>query len=299
MNATHVHSPELDRFLVALRAARFPHGVRCPRCGHTRTHRWGSFSGRQRYLCTGCRRTFSDLTGTPAAYSKKLLLWEDYGRCLAESLSVRRVSRRLRIHPCTAFRWRHAIIGALRARDDERLAGWIEVCSVSFPYSEKGRRRSGTPRRRDAAHSRPEEILKANVVIACDRHARLVTALVGVSTTTRIHTHQLHASLSDRVRGRPDIVAAQGQFGPAATLARRLGWRIHDLRSTSQPPRSLAHLNAAHAYRVRLCDWLQRFRGVATRYLPNYLAWHRAIDATWRLRIQAEALRWPIGAAPT
>jgi transposase-like protein len=299
MNALRAHPPELDRFLEALRAARFPHGIRCPRCGHTRTQRWGSFSGRQRYLCTGCRRTFSDLTGTPAAYSKKLLLWDDYGRCLAEGLSVRRAGRRLRIHPCTAFRWRHAIIAALRARDDESLDGWIELCSVSFRYSEKGRRRLSQPRRRAARDLRHAEIPRANVLIACDRRGRLVTALAGVSMTTRIHSHQLDGTLSGRVRGRPAIVAAQGRFAPPAILARRLGWAIHGLRSTTQPPRSLVHLHAAHAYRARLCDWLQRFRGVATRYLPNYLAWHRAIDATWRLRMQAEALRWPVGAAPT
>ena len=49
-----------------LRWARWPHGITCPYCGqgHVTTH--SKFATpRRRYLCLGCRRTFTDLTGTP------------------------------------------------------------------------------------------------------------------------------------------------------------------------------------------------------------------------------------------
>jgi transposase-like protein len=52
-----------------LRRCRWPDGVTCPRCGlkrvtaHTRSGR----TARVRYLCLRCRRTFTDLTGTPLA----------------------------------------------------------------------------------------------------------------------------------------------------------------------------------------------------------------------------------------
>src|SRR5690606_39114098 len=132
-------SPELVHLLEELRTARFALGRSCPRCGCERTHRWGSFSGRQRYRCLGCRRTFSDLTATPAAYSKKLLLWRDYGQCLAEGASVRHAARRVRVHPATAFRWRHALLGTLlECEASELLAGWVELCSLTLLYSEKG-----------------------------------------------------------------------------------------------------------------------------------------------------------------
>ena len=36
------------------------------------------------------------------------------------------------------------------------------------------------------------------------------------------------------------------------------------------------------AYGARLKDWMQRFHGVATRYLSNYLLWHRVVDRRWR-----------------
>jgi hypothetical protein len=33
-----------------------------------------------------------------------------------------------------------------------------------------------------------------------------------------------------------------------------------------------------NSYHHRLRDWLMRFHGVASRYLPNYLGWRRALD---------------------
>jgi hypothetical protein len=47
---------------------------------------------------------------------------------------------------------------------------------------------------------------------------------------------------------------------------------------------------------VRLKQWLARFRGVATRYLANYLIWHTCVDRAYRHGVGAVMLRWPIGA---
>lgn len=293
--------------LEELRAARFALGLCCPRCGCERTHRWGSFSGRQRYRCLGCRRTFSDLTRTAAAYSKKLLLWRDYGQCMAEGASVRRAARRVRVHPATAFRWRHALLGALlECEADERLAGWVELRSLALLYSEKGRRRTRgeEPRRRPAARTAPGAWvarLVARVLVACDRRGRTVTGVAGIATTARIPSHEFERILRGRVEGRAHLVAADGPLSPAATAARRAGWLFHDARAWARGAaraRSLVHVRTADAYAARFLDWLERFRGVATRYLPNYLAWHRALDRQWRRRVQAELLRWPLGRPP-
>src|SRR6266511_46674 len=52
-----------------LRKARWLDGIVCPRCGKRRvtTHSRSSGTPWRRYLCLGCRRTFTDLTGTPLA----------------------------------------------------------------------------------------------------------------------------------------------------------------------------------------------------------------------------------------
>ena len=51
-----------------LRRARWPNGITCPYCGRrATTHSKSNTTPRRRYLCLACRRTFTDLTGTPLA----------------------------------------------------------------------------------------------------------------------------------------------------------------------------------------------------------------------------------------
>jgi len=46
-----------------------------------------------------------------------------------------------------------------------------------------------------------------------------------------------------------------------------------------QPKAPEIHINNVNAYHSRLKEWLPRFHGVATRNLPSYLGWRRAIEA--------------------
>ncbi|MDP3815185.1 MAG: IS1595 family transposase, partial [Pseudomonas sp.] len=39
------------------------------------------------------------------------------------------------------------------------------------------------------------------------------------------------------------------------------------------------HIQNVNAYHSRLKNWMTRFHGVATRYLPNYLGWRRMLES--------------------
>ena len=45
------------------------------------------------------------------------------------------------------------------------------------------------------------------------------------------------------------------------------------------PEPSHLYINNVNAYQCRLKQWLNRFNGVGTKNLPNYLAWRRALEA--------------------
>ena len=53
------------------------------------------------------------------------------------------------------------------------------------------------------------------------------------------------------------------------------------------------HLNNVNAYHSRLKEWLRPFHGVATKNLPNYLGWRRAIEA-WGDKLTPQ--NWLLGA---
>lgn len=283
----------LEALLAFIRDARFSKGVRCPRCEASHVQRWGTFSGRQRYRCRGkCGRTFSDLTGTPAAYIKKLTLWPAHSRCMAEGLSLRSVASRLGVHVSTAFRWRHRTLEGFRIRDAETLTGWIELGSEWFPESRKGRRvLDRPPRRRGIPRYWVFGPPHRKVLVACDREAHVVTALLA---GRRLSASELTRLLGDRIQGRATVVAKEGVLGDCARFARSRGLEYRDGRSGSSGSGGLAHVRNAWACGRRLKRWMMRFRGVATRYLQNYLIWHRQVDAAERRGIGVDALRWPL-----
>jgi hypothetical protein len=43
--------------------------------------------------------------------------------------------------------------------------------------------------------------------------------------------------------------------------------------------RGAIHVQNVNAYHSRFREWLSRFNGVASHYLPNYLGWRWALDA--------------------
>jgi transposase-like protein len=87
----------------------------CVRCQCARTHRWGSFRGRQRWRCLGCRRTFSDLTGTIFFRTWEPAAWLTFVAHLKETPTVRESARVVGINKDTALRWRHRLLDALGA----------------------------------------------------------------------------------------------------------------------------------------------------------------------------------------
>ncbi len=290
----HTNQDSAAALLSRVREARFNDGLRCPRCGSAKCIRWGAYRGRWRYRCHGCGRTFNDVTGTALARTKRLDRWPAYLDCMDESLTIRDAARRVDVHIATAFRWRHRLLDSAREADCEVLSGWIEVASVSFPYSEKGRR---GPRSADEERRSPLDRKRdVNVVIACDRSDAIVTAVTGRSPMAQLRAAELEAALKDRARPGATLLASAGWYSGVALFATRSRLGYMDTRRRAWRIRrpELAHVWATHQYRIRLLGWIERFRGVATRYLNNYLMWHRLLDRCLRAAFPRAAIRWPI-----
>ena len=66
-----------------------------------------------------------------------------------------------------------------------------------------------------------------------------------------------------------------------AAFARKAKIPFHAVPAPGKPTAEAPHLhiNNVNAYHGRLKQWLARFNGVATKNLPNYLGWRRALEA--------------------
>lgn len=259
----------------------------CPHCAAGTIQRWGSFSGRRRYRCLACGRTFSDFTNTPLAHLKRIDRWPAFCRCMLRSLSVRRTASILELDKHTAFRWRHRILRVVRRSDVDPLGHWVCFDETWFPYSEKGQRSRAGRARGEPAGATYRVRTQVWVFVARDAVGRTASGVVG---PRRPSAADLEAAMASRLLSGSQLLSPVGPYGAVARLADRIGASYRRAATYS------GALRAVRDHIVVLRRWIRRFRGVATRYLNNYLAWHEILEAAGRAADSRAGLRRLLGA---
>ena len=116
------------------------------------------------------------------------------------------------------------------------------------------------------------------ILVARDRNGRTIDAVTGRGALTAT---QLERDLLPRLDPQALLVsdshAAYRAFARKHRIAHetvnlRAGVRVRHLGSRA------IHVQNVNAYHGRFKAWLLGFRGVASRYLPNYLGWRWALD---------------------
>jgi len=265
--------PFRDLILREIRAIRFENRrPSCVHCGTPSSMKWGAFSGRQRYRCRGCGRTFSDLTGTALAHTKRLVRWPMALHLMEEAATLRRTARYSGIHPSTAFRWRHLVLGQRQARVRPSFRFSLAYHVEPFPLH----RQSGFGALFHSGHSGAHQAIHPRFLVAVGRQTRrgppeLRFRWMGPDPS-QPSASRLGALLGAWI-GRGCELTVKGRHSSGARLARGLGIRWRQDSGTVRPG-ALRDTRLARAGGREFRKWLRRFRGVAVRYAPNYLEWH-------------------------
>jgi len=285
--------PEAVRLLEEAFAA----APRCPHCAATKLQRWGQASGLRRYRCKSCHKSFNALTGTSLARLRKKACWLRYGEALATGMSLAKAAAHCGVHLTTSFRWRHRFLRA-PAATREALGGVVEADETFFRRSHKGSRRwrrgDAPPGRRP--HRRGQRAGKRGLsaeqvpaLIARDRAGHTADAVL-----PDLGAAAIGAALGPVVAG--DAVLCSDGAKAYATFAAERGIR-HEPINVAAGVRvrdGAFHIQNVNAYHGRLKGWMGRFNGVATRYLPTYLAWRRTLE---RAPEPSVAKTWLLAAA--
>jgi transposase-like protein len=255
----------------------------CPHCGSVAAgaQRWGRASGLQRWRCRACGRTFNALTGTSLARLRHKAQWLRYGEALAAGMSVRQAADRCGVHRTTSFRWRHRFLRAPAAAR-ETLSGIVEADETFFRASYKGShvwwRGPGVPgrgpkRRGTRARLAGLSIEQVPVLIARDRAGATLGAVLEDRSIEALDGALGHALPAD-------AVLCSDAHKAMAAVARRHQIR-HEPVNLAQGERirdGVWHVQNVNAYHSRLKTWMGRFKGVASRHLPSYLAWRHTLE---------------------
>jgi transposase-like protein len=269
----------LEQVVALISKARAP-GRCCPRCGNERCYRHGFANDLQRYRCCACGRTFNDLTGTPLARLRLKAKWLAYSQVLLDSLPVRKAADRVGVHRNTAFRWRHRFLHWVKLDRPRALNGIVEADETFLLESQKGSRTLDRPPRHRGGHAAKRGISSELdcILIARDREGRTVDAVTGRGALTAA---QLERDLLPRLDRQSLLISDGHPAYRAFARKHRIAHEAVNVRAAVRVRRlgSLAiHVQNVNAYHQRFKAWLQRFHGVASRYLPNYLGWRWALD---------------------
>ena len=245
----------------------------CPHCqapaGQLRP--WGCSHGLARMRCRACGRTSNALTGTPLAHLRHREQWMRHAQALMDGDSLRQTAQCCGVDKNTAFRWRHRFVQAAATHRPAHEGGIVEADETFFLESFKGQRKLHRPARK-----------RGGVGAYCERVAVLVvrersgqTADFRLDNVDAAHITTVLRPLID-----PDAILCTDGAGIYQKVARTIGvtHRAVNVKKGIRVVDGAFHIQNVNAYDSRLKQWMQRFHGVATRYLENYLGWRRMIE---------------------
>ncbi|MGZ8316595.1 MAG: IS1595 family transposase [Telluria sp.] len=269
--------------------------LECPRCRSKKFYGHGEAHGLHRYCCRVCSRTFNSLTGTPLARLRFKGTWLRYLDCLLMATSVRRAAAVVGIHKNTSFRWRHRFLTLPKTDRPSLLSGIAEADEIYFLESEKGARDlQRAPRKRGgSAKKRGTSDEQICVLVARDRIGQTLDFVTGRGPVSKLQLRRcLFPVLAEDALLVSDGNASYRYFAHDAGISHQAGNISKGIRV-----RGAIHVQNVNAYHSRFRMWMERFHGVATHYLPNYLGWRWAVDAD-RIDSPVTMLRAAIGVFP-
>lgn len=254
---------------------RFSKGRVCCHCNGTNVVRNGKNNGVQRYLCRGCNKSFSDLTSSATYRSKKGLdKWLKYARCMLNGYSIRKCAEIVKINIATSFFWRHKLLNCISDfLGVGSVDGVVEADEVFFAYSYKGTKPSNMPR---PSRKRGKQVKKRGisneqvcVATALDRQGNLIIELL---CTGRMTSEELKRLYDNRI-GKETILCTDShksyiQFSADMGLE-------HKQIKRGRHKEDIYHIQHINSLHSNLKSWMRRFNGVATKYLSNYMKWHK------------------------
>ena len=278
----------------AMTEHRFSGGRFCVHCNGKHIVRNGHASnGMQRYLCRDCGKTFVITTNSLLSHSRKnLAVWQKYLDCFMNGDSLRKSAKECGINLPTSFQWRHKILDALEPFMKKELSGIVEADETFYPVSYKGNHSRShdfqMPRKsRQRGHSIHHSGLSREwVCVPCalnhDGRSFAQAAKLG-----KISTEALERAFENRIA--PGSTLCTDYEKAYHRFSDRSGLQLIQVRR-NQTVRGIYGIQRMNSYHSRLKAFTDRFRGVSTKYLNNYLRWFSFLDDRTRTADDKELL---------
>ena len=183
----------------------------CKKCGSKLYKNGRTKNGIQKYICSCCKKTFSETTNTIICHSKlPFEVWKNIIDNLLNGFSLRRIAEENNISLLTSFRIRHKVLYALKTFINSiNLSGEIQSDEKYFSINLKGTKPQNMPRyskKRSSIKSPYRGIShhKICVVSSIGEFDNLLLEIVGLGRCT---TDMLNNSLDQKLNNAKSINA--------------------------------------------------------------------------------------------
>jgi len=207
--------------------------------------------------------------------------WAQYLEGMTHSQTLRPAAKECGITLHTSFRWRHRFLQAIEQDQATEITGIAELDETFFRESFKGQKKNLPRPARKRGNDPKSECRKIPVMVTRDRSKNTVDAMLQDESADELCRH---------LNGLIDIEAIVCADASLAheKLARKLGFIFKELVTSSgqRVLEGVFHLQHVNAYHSHLKLWITgTFHGVATKYLPHYLGWRRALTGNDSLTV--------------
>ena len=238
----------------------------CIHCGSEHIVHNGKFRGRQRFKCKVCKRTFNTLSDTPLARTRHLDKWLDFANCLENGLSLRKSAKIVNVSYVSLFYWRHKLLTGLNNIPISSFTDKVEMQDMYLLISQKGGKKILNPRRRGySVYSR--KIFKDKkicVLIAKDVKSNIFSRITNYGL---LDLHILENFLNNYISADNTICSKMPRiFKQLAIVNKAKYFEFPNLFQRQN------YIPDILTYEKKFKLWIQKFKGVSTKYLDNYLA---------------------------
>ncbi|HOF08110.1 MAG TPA: IS1595 family transposase [Bacteroidales bacterium] len=252
----------------------------CPRCRCEYVTKAGVHNGRQVYKCKNCKYQFRETAKSLVYHLHKYPLILDYLKCMLEGKSLRACAREVGISLPTSFRWRHKILSAIQGLEGGiNFSGITEADELLLQYSEKGRRYKSPEEKEQAMKTVHPNVA---VLVMTDREGNLLFKHTGEN---KVQNSQIKEELKRRV-SENNLICFKPNDEFKQAVMESPSKKVIVRRKTKGL--AIYSVNVAEKKITNFLVWMMRFRGVATKYLQNYLMWFVVINKYLKDKVESD-----------
>lgn len=262
-------------------------GMKCPHCGSEKVMKNGRMKNKTpRFFCSNCHKGYSLYTGTYLQnIKKKNKLFEYIPLRMSDKGTLRECSKTLKISLDTSFEWNKKVFGSIQAKENEQMDGIIELIVVQDEISRKGEKPEGfyifkppnpntNPKKKHKKTPKlhkPED--KSELVQMSVLFSRKGDFEMNVIHLGKLEKSELKEKLYPKIKKAKKILIEDAPVVKLFLQERKLSYYICKTKSKVKIRNKNFDIQTAQILYQQFVSWLDRFIGVATKYLQNYMKW--------------------------